>query len=55
MTEQARLARAVAPDEPDALARLDHEVRVVEERHMAVGERDFGELEEGHFGGRRGR
>ena len=43
--EQARLARAVAADEPDVLARLDDEVDVVEQRHMAVGERDAGELE----------
>ena len=46
--QQARLAGAVAADEADALARLDHQVGVVEERHVAVGEADFGELEQGH-------
>src|SRR5688572_29975691 len=46
--QQAGLARAVSPDEADVLARLDHEVRVVEQRNVAVGERDFGELDEWH-------
>ena len=42
--QQARLARAVASDEPDVLARLDDEIRVVEQRNVAVGEGDFRKL-----------
>ena len=53
--QQARLAGAVAADEADALARLDHQVGVVEQRHVPVGERDGGELEEGQFSRRGGR
>jgi hypothetical protein len=30
------------------LARLDDEIRVVEQRNVAIGERDFGKLEERH-------
>ncbi len=48
--QQARLAGAVAPDEADVLARLDHQVRMIEQRDVAVGEGDFGKLEEGHRG-----
>jgi hypothetical protein len=46
--QQARLPGAVAPDEADVLARLDHEVGVVEQRHVAIGEGGFGELEQRH-------
>ena len=46
--KQARLAGAVAADEPDALARLDHQVGMVEERDVPVGEGDGRKLEEGH-------
>ena len=38
--EQAGLARAVAPDQPDAAARLHHQVDVIQQWHMAVGERN---------------
>ena len=46
--QQAGLARAVAAEEADMLARLDDEIRMIEQRDVAVGERDFGELEERH-------
>ncbi len=46
--QQRGFAGAVAADEADALARFDDEIGVIEERHMAVGERDFGKLDEGH-------
>ena len=44
--QQARLPRAIAADEADMLALLDHQVRMVEHRHVAVGKRDVGQLEE---------
>lgn len=43
--EQARLDRAVASDQPDALTGLDHQVGMVEQRDVAVGEGELGELE----------
>src|SRR6185436_16002522 len=46
--QQARLARAVAADEPDVLAGLHHEVGVVEQGYVSVRERDFRELEKRH-------
>ena len=49
--EQRRLARAVAPDEADALSRRDGEIDPVEQRRAAEGERDISELKErkGHL------
>ncbi len=46
--EQARFARAIATDQPDAAARLHHQVHVVEQRHMPIGERDVFESGERH-------
>ena len=51
--QQARLAGAVAADQADALARLDHQVGVVEEGNVSVGERNARELQQWH-GGRPG-
>ena len=36
----AGLARSVASDQPDTAARLDHQVDVIRQWHMAVGERN---------------
>ena len=46
--QQARLARAVAANQADALAGLDPKGRVLEERKMSKGERDTIEREYGH-------
>ena len=35
--QQARLAGAVAADQPDAAARLDYQIGVVQQRHVTVG------------------
>ncbi len=48
--QQRRLARAVAADQADALAGLDAQVRVLEERQMAKGERDGVEGEQRQAG-----
>ena len=45
-----RLARAVAPDQRDALAGLERERGAVEQRHMAEGEVGVGKREQGHRG-----
>src|SRR5690606_18460844 len=45
--QQRRLAGAVAADQADALAGLDGEVGVVEQRVVAVGQLDAGEGNEG--------
>ena len=36
--EHARLARSVSPDQPDAAPRLHHQVDMIKQRHMAIGE-----------------
>ena len=46
--QERRLAGAVAADHADALARLDLQARLVEQRQMAVGNRDAVECEEWH-------
>ena len=46
--QQRRFARAVAADDAHALARLDQQARVVEQRQMAVGHPDVIERDERH-------
>ena len=52
--EHARLARSVAPDQPDATPRLDHQVDVIQQGHMAIGERNVFESGERHGKGANG-
>src|SRR5262249_31763265 len=46
--QQRRLARAVPADHGDPFARIDLQGRVVEQRQVAVGERNVVERDEGH-------
>ena len=46
--QQRRLARAVASDDTDALARLNLKARIIEQREMAVGHRDVVERNKRH-------
>ena len=46
--QKTRLPRSVATDETDPLAAFDHEIDMIEQRQVAVGERDFLESEKGH-------
>ena len=46
--QQARLAGAVAADQTDAFARLDHQIDVIEQRHVTVRQGNLGELNQGH-------
>ena len=48
--QQAGLAGAVTADQADAFARLDHQVDVIEQRHMAIGQGNLGKLDQGHRG-----
>jgi len=38
--QEAGTCRAVPPDQSDSLAGFDHEIDAIEQRHMAVGERN---------------
>ena len=49
--EQRGLARAVAPDQADALARLEREIRVIQQGHMAEGQLRVEKSNECHGGG----
>ncbi len=40
-SQETGLAGAVAPDQADALAGLDHEIDTIEQRHMAVSQRQL--------------
>ena len=51
---QRRFARAIAPDQADALARIDLEVDVVEHRRAAEGMRKVVEVEQRHEARERG-
>ena len=42
--QQARLAGAVAADQTNAFARLDHQIDMVEQRHVAVRQGNLGKL-----------
>ena len=48
-SQETRFAGAVAPDQADALTRLDDQVEAIEQGHMAVGKRYSGKLDEGHL------
>ena len=52
--QQGGFAGAVAPDQRDALARVELKIGMVEQRYMAEGERSIGEGQERHVG-RQGR
>jgi len=39
--QEAGFAGAVAPDQADTLAGLDDQIDVIEQRYVAVGERDL--------------
>ncbi|MGF6815244.1 hypothetical protein OKW33_002050 [Paraburkholderia atlantica] len=53
--QQRRLACAVAPDQPDALARFEREIRVIEQRDVTERELGSGNGVKRHGNGRRQR